>query len=281
MHYDIEFNSKKSVIMIAKTREDQKLHWPSFVLGDQELNVGQKVRYLGHIIRNDLSDDDDVQRQCCKLYAQANMLARKFHIRTEYVKTALFRAYCTPLYTAHLWCSYSKGKMKKIQVAFNDAFRILLKLPRWTSTSQMFVTRNVPTFHAVLRKFIYQFKCRLSVSENLVIKALADPLSDTRYLSLFPEAMEQWFRSFLTTIDFLAAMIGHVSSYCIVLYFKYCCCICVLWTHGSGIKKYIYLSMYRSLSQRVPCRVVSWLFDGSSTLYIVELLTQLMFLNHI
>jgi len=80
VHDDIEFNSKKSVIMIAKTREDQKLHFPSFFLGDQELNVVQKYRYLGHIIRNDLSDDDEVQRQCCQLYAQANMLARKFHV---------------------------------------------------------------------------------------------------------------------------------------------------------------------------------------------------------
>ena len=32
----------------------------------------------------------------------------------------------------------------------NHAFRILLKYPRWTSASNMFVTNNVPTFHALL-----------------------------------------------------------------------------------------------------------------------------------
>jgi len=75
-------------------------------------------------------------------------------------------------------------------IYFNDAFGILLKLPRWTSAGQMFVSRNVPTFHAVLSNFMYKFKCRLSVSENVVIKALADPaLSDTRYLSCF---WKQW-----------------------------------------------------------------------------------------
>jgi len=42
------------------------------------------------------------------------------------------------------------------RIIFNDAFRIWLKLPRWTS--RMFVTRNVPTFHAVWRNFIYQYK---------------------------------------------------------------------------------------------------------------------------
>ncbi len=46
-----------------------------------------------------------------------NMLARKFYMCTVDVKIALFRAYCT----------YSKAKMKKLQVAINDALRILLK----------------------------------------------------------------------------------------------------------------------------------------------------------
>lgn len=41
--------------------------------------------------------------------------------------------------------------MKKLQVAFNDALRILLKIPRLTSASQMFVSSDVPTLHAVLR----------------------------------------------------------------------------------------------------------------------------------
>ncbi len=116
------------------------------------LNVVEKVKYLGHVIRDDLCDDD-VQRQCCKLYAQANMLAHKFHMCTDYVKTALFKAYCIPLYTAHLWWSYSKAKIKKLQVAYNDALRILLKLPRWTSASHLFVYSRVPTLDDVLRIF--------------------------------------------------------------------------------------------------------------------------------
>jgi len=45
--------------------------------------------------------------------------------------------------------------MKKLQVAYNDALRILLRVPRWTSTSQMFVSNIVPTLHAVLRRYMY------------------------------------------------------------------------------------------------------------------------------
>ncbi len=154
-----------------KTKEDKKSNFPSFVLADQVLGVVSKFRYLGHIIRDDLCDDDDIQRQCCKLYAQANMLARKFSKCTDDVKIALFRSYCTSLYTAQLWCRYSAAKMKKIQVAYNDAFRILLKHPRWTSASHMFVSSDMPTFHAVLRKVIFSFICRLN--HNGVVMALA------------------------------------------------------------------------------------------------------------
>ena len=141
--------------MICKTKDDQKLTFPSFSLAGEGLEVVKKFK--GHIIRDDLCDDDDVQRQCCKLYGQANMLARKFHMCTDNVKIALFKTYCTPLYTAHLWCRYTSAKMKKLQVAYNDAFRIFLKLPRWTSASEMFVTSNVSTFHAVLRNFMFKF----------------------------------------------------------------------------------------------------------------------------
>ena len=75
---DIKFNPKKSVIMVARTKEDQKLKFPSFYLSDQLLETVNTVKYLGHIIRDDLSDDGDIQRQCYKMYAQANLLARTF-----------------------------------------------------------------------------------------------------------------------------------------------------------------------------------------------------------
>ena len=54
--------------MIVKTTEDQKRTFPTFFLADRELSVVDEVKYLGHIIRDDLSDDDDIQRQCCLFF---------------------------------------------------------------------------------------------------------------------------------------------------------------------------------------------------------------------
>ena len=105
---------------------------------------------------------------------------------TDEVKTALFRAYCTPLYTAHLWCNHSKAKMNNIKVAYNDALRILLKYPKWESASKMFVNCNVPTFQALLRNVMFKFMCRLIDSRNGIIISLTDPTqSETRYFSSF------------------------------------------------------------------------------------------------
>ena len=183
---DIKFNPKKSVVMIMKTKEDRKATFPSFYLANKVLSVVDRVRYLGHIIRDDLCDDDDIQRQYCKLYAQANMLSRKFYMCTDDVKIALFKAYCTPLYTAHLWCSYSKGKYNKLRVAYNDALRIMLRLPRWTSASHLFVNSGVPTLDAVLRNLMYSFMMRLNDSNNEIIMTLAMPKkSSIRYSSCF------------------------------------------------------------------------------------------------
>ena len=155
LQFDIKFNPKKSVIMTARTKEDQKLKFPYFYLSEQELDIVTKVKYLGHTIRNDLNDDDDIQCQCYK-YAQTNMLARKFHMCTE-VKTALFK------------------------VEYN-ALRIMLKYPRWESSSKMFVNCNVPTFQALLRNFIYTFMCRLIESRNGIIMCLTDPKWDNIFL---------------------------------------------------------------------------------------------------
>ena len=46
VQYDIMFNSKKSVTLIVKTKEDKKSNFPYFVLVDHVLVVVNKFRYL-------------------------------------------------------------------------------------------------------------------------------------------------------------------------------------------------------------------------------------------
>ncbi len=85
------------------------------------------LSYIINFINNEMSDDDDddMYRQRHKRYAQANILVRKFYMCSDEVKIDLFRAYCTSFYTAPLWFKFKKES--KLQVAYDDCMRILLK----------------------------------------------------------------------------------------------------------------------------------------------------------
>ncbi|XDV54494.1 hypothetical protein PO909_022775 [Leuciscus waleckii] len=193
--YDMKFNTDKSAVMICRTKEDKCLMFPPFKLAGNTLRVLSRYKYLGHLITDQLKDDLDVYRQCRSLYAQANSLARKFGGCTDRVKVALFRAYCTPLHNAHLWSSFSKASLHKLQVAYNDALRILLRRPRWCSASEMFVAAGVNTLQATLRNVMYKCICRLNNSENYIIMALTSiKFSTTRYKS---KLWKHWYSCLL------------------------------------------------------------------------------------
>ncbi len=137
-----------------------------------------------------MTDGDDIYRQCCMIYAQANILARRFSFCSDAVRTSLFEAYCTPLYTAPLWSNYKKAVMQRIQVAYNDALRIPLKRPRWCSASELFVSAHFNTLQAGERNLVHKFICRLDASENEIILVLSNiRFSTVRYQS---QLRRQW-----------------------------------------------------------------------------------------
>ena len=189
--FDVKYNAKKSVVLTCRTKEDKNLSFPAFCLAGQVLPVCSKAKYLGHVINDQLTDDDDLYRQRRTLYAQANMLKRKFHFCSVEVKVNLFRAFCTPLYTAPLWVKFKKASMNKLQVAYNDCMRILMRKPRWSSASELFVNLGISTFQALRRNLMFKFMGRVNESQNSIIRLLINPcLSVTRYQSPF---WEHWY----------------------------------------------------------------------------------------
>ena len=77
------------------------------------------MKYLGHVISADMKDDLDIMRQCRQLYAQGNALARRFHMCSDNVKVTIFRS---SLYTSQLWWKYKVNSIRKLYVAYNNAF---------------------------------------------------------------------------------------------------------------------------------------------------------------
>ena len=179
--HDIKYNPNKSQVLISRGKFLSGVNIPPFCIGGSCIPETDTVKYLGHFICNTMRDDTDILRQRRQLYARANVLARKFYMCTDEVKVLLFRTFCCNLYTCQLWWNFTQTAMRKINVAYNNAFRMIMQLPRYCSASNMFAMCNVPSCQAVMRNLVYRFTIRVDRSANKLLCAIGS--SDIRYHS--------------------------------------------------------------------------------------------------
>ena len=130
--------------------------------------AGRPSRWaLAHIssINNKLTDDSDIQKQTRSLCARANVPKCRPSVASLHAKCILFNAYCTSMYGCQLWNSTYEYNFKRLKIAYNDAFRVLLNVSlylnrRTSAASSLFVSHGIPTFGAVIRKSIlYRQHC--------------------------------------------------------------------------------------------------------------------------
>ena len=115
------------------------------------------------------------RKQMRTLYIlRSNKLLRMFSYCTIDVKMELFRSYCSSLYCCSMWSDYRKASYKKLTVAFNNVHRrtCMLDLPWRCSASAIYVNYNLPNVDTVIRRNLFGFIQRLSISQNSIIRAL-------------------------------------------------------------------------------------------------------------
>ncbi len=64
--------------MICRSKYNKHVLYDDFTIGGENISQVPSIKYLGHFICDDLKDDIDISRQCRQIYAQGNMLIRKF-----------------------------------------------------------------------------------------------------------------------------------------------------------------------------------------------------------
>ena len=64
---------------------------------------------------------------------------------------------------------YKKDTVRKLQVGYNHAFRRIMKYDRTCSASGMFVANGVMSFNELWRKSLYNFKQRVTKSNNFIV----------------------------------------------------------------------------------------------------------------
>lgn len=171
--HGLKYNAKKSEIMIFRPDNKRYNFVPNFTLCGIALNKVEQFKYLGHWVTEDLKDSVDIERERRALCVRCNMLARRFARCTGIVKVALFKAYCQSL-SCGLWVDFTQRTYSDLRVQYNNAFRVLMGLPRHCSASAMFATANTDGFPAIMRKRCASIMRRMRDSPNGILCALAD-----------------------------------------------------------------------------------------------------------
>jgi len=127
---------------------------PLLTLGSQNVKSVNHYKHLGIILDTELSDDKHIQRQLQYQYCAANKLWASFSRCSNAVKNVLCCSFCTSVYASQLWCNFRKSFMQRLSVAYNFGCRALDNLLWRKSVSSHQVLCNIPTFEALLRKYV-------------------------------------------------------------------------------------------------------------------------------
>ena len=75
--HDLKYNAKKGAVMIYRSMTLKGCIIPKFKLNGIILHVVASYKYIGHYITDDLSDDEDINRQRRTLFVQGNYYTAK------------------------------------------------------------------------------------------------------------------------------------------------------------------------------------------------------------
>lgn len=175
------YNVSKSECMVFRAKRCPD-YLAAIKLNGVLLKKVDTFKYLGHILTSDLKDGADIERERRALSVRANMIARRFARCTRDVKITLFRAFCTSFYTGSLWVDYTQKQYSALRVQYNNAFRVLLGLPRFCSASGMFAEARVDCFHTIMRKRCTSLVRRVRGSRNSILRAFSDRF-DCQYVN--------------------------------------------------------------------------------------------------
>ena len=166
----ITYNIEKSVILPIYYNKSH--HNPiKLRIGNTCLRVVTAYKYLGHWISDNLSDEMDINCNIKRLYTTSYSLSNRFRNCSKYVCILLFKTFCSNMYLCSLWDT-DNAYFKKIQVAYNNAYRISLGYKPRCSASEMYLYDNVDNIIIKLRKSYYSLYNRIKLSDNSIIKMI-------------------------------------------------------------------------------------------------------------
>ena len=152
-HINMFINIQKTVAMVFAPKRRGMIvssTFPPLKIGNHYINYVQQFKYLGHIISDGLTDDEDINREIKNMFARTNVLLRRFRMCSVEVKVVLFKSFCLCLYDIGLWKVYNKGTLNRFRSCYHKCLKIFFGYRRSDSVTDMLFTLNLPSFDTIL-----------------------------------------------------------------------------------------------------------------------------------
>ena len=144
--------------------------FPEFTLNGAHLKYVCEFKYLGHVLNNKLSDDDDIKRETRNMFVRTNILLRRFGKCSVSVKLSLFRSYCLCFYDIGMWSKYSSTVFKRMEACYNKCVKSFFKYRRLDSVTDMLCELGLTTFSDLFQDNVVKFKIRWLTASNDAIR---------------------------------------------------------------------------------------------------------------
>jgi len=172
---DMSCNANKTVCMMFKPVSRKCIintKFPLFKIGDSFVKFVSTFKYLGHLIVDNLSDDEDILREIRSMFVRCNILSRKFAKCSTSVKTILFRSFCLCFYDISLWRSFKSCTLDRFRSCYNKCAKMFFGYRKYDSVTSMLLTTGLPSFDTVVSNARCKTLSRWCVCQNTIVLAL-------------------------------------------------------------------------------------------------------------
>jgi len=137
-------------------------NFSQFCLAGHILSFVPVVKYLGHIIDNEMQDDGDVLRELKCLFTRTNILICRFARCSVDVKIRLFRSYCLSFFDIAVF--------KTLESAYVKCLKIFFNYQKFASVTGILLEIGLPSFHTLRHNAEWSFSRRVSALLQTVDK---------------------------------------------------------------------------------------------------------------
>ena len=132
-----------------------------------------QLKYLGHIISNDLCNVPDIRREKRSMYYMSNMLYAKLRHANEDLLIPLFKPYCTHMYGCELWnVDTNQRSFREMHVTYHRCVKKLINFPIGTRNHELCHCVKLLTCPMLLAKRQLMFHRRINQSSNGIVHCI-------------------------------------------------------------------------------------------------------------